>query len=80
MPPDDRSDRFTMRVTPEEKQMITALAERDGLSASDYLRLLVRRTHEAAFGAERTRRKSGKANEAPSGTHAVGPKRSVRHG
>jgi len=79
MPPEDRSDRFTMRVTPEEKQMITSLAERDGLSASDYLRLLVRRTHEATFG-ENSRKKAAKAGEAPSGTHAVAAKRAVRNG
>jgi hypothetical protein len=78
MPPDDRTERFTMRVRPEEKQMIATLAERDGLSASDYLRLLVRRTYEASFGQEKARKKS--KGDAPSGVHAVAGKKNVRHG
>jgi len=78
-PPDDRTERFTMRVRPEEKQMISALAERDGQSSSDYLRLLVRRTYEAAFGAEKPRKKGSKG-DAPSGTHAIAPRKGVRHG
>jgi hypothetical protein len=69
MAPDDRSERFTMRVRPEEKQMIAALAERDGQSASDYLRLLVRRTYEASFGGEKSKKKPA------SGTHEVTRKR-----
>lgn len=73
MPTDDRSERFTMRVAPEEKQMITALADRDGQSASDYLRLLVRRTYEASFG-EKPRKK------ASSGTHPIASRKGVRHG
>jgi hypothetical protein len=79
MAPDDRTERFTMRVRAEEKQMISALADRDGLSASDYLRLLVRRTYAAAFGVDRPRRRSGKS-EAPSGTHEIVSKKGARHG
>jgi hypothetical protein len=62
-----------MRVAPEEKQMITALADRDGQSASDYLRLLVRRTYETTF-VEKPRKK------AHSGTHPIAPRKGVRHG
>jgi hypothetical protein len=78
MPPDDRTERFTMRVRLEEKRMISALADRDGLSASDYLRLLVRRTYAASFGSEKAKRRAAKG-EAPSGTHAIVAKKSVRH-
>lgn len=52
-----RDDVFRFKIAADERQMIEALAERDGLSGSDVLRLLVRRAHAKAFGdsAERPR-------------------------
>ncbi|MDQ2997464.1 MAG: hypothetical protein M3R61_10460 [Chloroflexota bacterium] len=37
-----RQDLFTMRVTPEERQLIARLAEQEQRSAADTIRLLVR--------------------------------------
>lgn len=45
-----REDVFRFRIGPNERLMIEALAKRDGLSASDVLRLLVRRAYSEAFG------------------------------
>jgi hypothetical protein len=39
-------------MTAEEKAMLGALADRDGLSASDKVRQWIRREYAEAFGAE----------------------------
>ncbi|APU89267.1 hypothetical protein Rctr16k_06 [Virus Rctr16k] len=45
-----RSEKFQFRMTGEERRMLEALAEREGLSASDKLRQLIRKEHATAFG------------------------------
>ncbi|MEO8905496.1 MAG: hypothetical protein ABI488_23515 [Polyangiaceae bacterium] len=37
-------------MTSDERQMLEALAERDGYSASDKIRQLIRKEYVAAFG------------------------------
>lgn len=51
-----REDVFRFRVESSERRMIEALAAKDGVSASDVLRLLVRRAYAKAFGALPTQR------------------------
>lgn len=51
-----REDVFRFRIEAKERKMIEALAEKDGLSASDVLRLLVRRAYAKAIGDKLTRR------------------------
>ena len=52
MAPLQRDQIFQLRMTAEEKKMLAALAEREGLTASDKVRQWVRREYSAAFGAE----------------------------
>jgi hypothetical protein len=44
MPP-DRPNQLKIRVSDQEHDMVSALAERDGQTIADYLRLLIRREH-----------------------------------
>ena len=46
----DREKRINIRVSEQEAQMLAELAEREGVSQSDYLRLYIRRAHAEAFG------------------------------
>ena len=50
MSPLERSKRINLHATAQEQDMLRALADRDGLSMSDYLRQLIRRQHAATFG------------------------------
>jgi hypothetical protein len=50
MAPLERDRQFHLRTTAEEVAMLHALAERTGLSASDYIRQFIRREYAAAFG------------------------------
>lgn len=43
MAPIQRSEKFQVRLTTEEREMLDVIAERDGLSASDKIRQLIRR-------------------------------------
>jgi uncharacterized protein (DUF1778 family) len=45
MPPEERTDRITVRVAPSEMKMLRDLAEQTGLSAADIVRLGIRRQH-----------------------------------
>jgi hypothetical protein len=53
MPPLDRSEKFQIRLTQEERAWLEKLAEHEGLSASDVVRRLIRAAHidlaESAF-------------------------------
>ena len=53
MPPLDRSEKFQIRLTREERQWLEKLADHEGLSASDVVRRLVRAAYielaESAF-------------------------------
>ena len=40
---------FHVRLTPQEREKLEQLAEEDGLSASDWVRLTIRRTHKEKF-------------------------------
>ena len=42
-----------MRIAASEREMLRELAERDGISSSDVVRLLIRRAHADAFGRRR---------------------------
>jgi hypothetical protein len=44
----DRDKRLNIRVTEEEAEMLRGLAEREGLSAADVVRLFIRRAHAEA--------------------------------
>lgn len=51
MAPTPRDEKFQLRLTGDERRMLEAIAERDGLSAADIVRQLVRREYAAGFGA-----------------------------
>jgi Fe2+ or Zn2+ uptake regulation protein len=53
-----RDNHFKMRMTDQERQMLEALAEREGLSASGVVRQLVRREHREVFGEPKPKRPS----------------------
>jgi hypothetical protein len=46
----DRAKYLTLRASDEEIAMLRALAEADGLSASDVVRQFIRRTYAERFG------------------------------
>lgn len=50
MAPLQRDAKFQLRVTADEKRMLEALAEREGLTASDKVRQLIRKDYAASFG------------------------------
>lgn len=41
----ERDRRLSIRIAEEEWQMLKALAEREGLSASDFVRVFIRRAY-----------------------------------
>ncbi len=49
----DRDRRLSIRIAGEEWDMLHALAERDGVSASDYIRTFIRRSYAEAFGTKK---------------------------
>jgi hypothetical protein len=56
MAPLQRDQIFQLRVTAEEKQMLSVLAERDGLTASDKIRQWIRREYLATVEAPGAKR------------------------
>ncbi len=50
MAPIERSERLNVRIAPDEMAMLNALADAEGLSASDVVRTLVRRAYAERFG------------------------------
>jgi len=44
----ERDKVLTVRLTAEERDMLRAISERSGLSASDWVRLTIRATYESA--------------------------------
>lgn len=46
----DRDYKLNVRMAREDGDMLRKLAERDGISQSDWIRLTVRRAYIAAFG------------------------------
>lgn len=51
MSPAERENAITVRMSKDERRMLDALAEADGISISDVVRMLVRRAHADRFGA-----------------------------
>ena len=45
----DREKRLNIRISDEEGAMLHALAEQAGISASDFLRLYIRKAYAVAF-------------------------------
>lgn len=45
----ERNRRLSMKISDEEWTMLQALAERDGVSASDFVRTFIRRAYAEAF-------------------------------
>lgn len=63
-----RGETVTVRMSKDERAMLAQLADEDGLSASDVLRLLVRRAHTARFGDGKSAKKKaakGRGRSAP---------------
>jgi DNA-binding GntR family transcriptional regulator len=56
MAPLNRDQKFQLRLTDEERQMLEAIADRDGLSAADVVRQLVRREYAATLGREQPKK------------------------
>ena len=54
--PEPKTERFMIRMDAEERQMLTELADMDGISEANVVRQLVRREH-AARSKERDRKK-----------------------
>jgi hypothetical protein len=51
-----RTELLTIRVTEDEMRMLKELADVDGITASDVVRMFVRHTHAERFGAEKRTR------------------------
>lgn len=47
-----RDRRLSMLISDDEHSMMQALAELEGVSVSDYIRMFVRRQHAEKFGAQ----------------------------
>lgn len=52
-----RDSGFRIRLTAEELRMLHELAEKEGISAADVLRLYIRRAHAAAFSQRNAQQK-----------------------
>lgn len=46
---------ITVRMSREERDKLQALADDDGISVSDVVRMVVRRTHAERFGDKKTK-------------------------
>jgi len=53
----ERPRALTVRISEEELTMLQELAEREGITASDYIRLRIRRDHREALADEKPRAK-----------------------
>lgn len=56
----DREKRINVRVSEQEAEMLAELAEADGISQSDYLRLHIRRAYADRFTPKPPKAKSKK--------------------
>lgn len=57
MSPIQRDEKFQFRINDEERRMLEAIAENDGLSASDKLRQMIRQQFWTTFGTEPPKRR-----------------------
>lgn len=53
----DREQRLSMKISAEEAAMLRALAEKDGITVSDWVRLTTRRAYAEAFGTKKPKQK-----------------------
>jgi uncharacterized protein (DUF1778 family) len=53
----ERDRRMTIRLSEEELAMLQALADADGVTVSDYVRLAGRHAYAERFGAKRPKKK-----------------------
>ena len=53
MPSQTRNKLVALRVSPDEVAMLQDLADADGVNHSTAIRMALRRTHEARFGARK---------------------------
>ena len=60
MAPLNRDKRINLHATADEQEMLRKLADRDGVSMSDYVRQLIRRTHAEVFGEQPAKPKARK--------------------
>jgi uncharacterized protein (DUF1778 family) len=49
----ERTEKFQLRLTQEERRMLDALADEEGLSSSDLVRQMIRQRFGAVFAASR---------------------------
>jgi uncharacterized protein (DUF1778 family) len=56
----ERTETLTIRIAQTEKDMLQALADKDGLSRSDWLRLTIRRAYADAIGEKLPKRPPGR--------------------
>jgi hypothetical protein len=52
-----RTRRLSMLISDEEWEKLQALAEAEGITASDYVRMFVRRAHAERFGEKKPKTK-----------------------
>lgn len=52
MSPIARDKRLNILVTSEEHEMLQTLADREGITASDYVRLFIRKAYAESLGSE----------------------------
>jgi hypothetical protein len=57
MAPTERDIMFHVRMSSEERRMLEKLAEREGVSASDFVRMSIRRSFAEKLGARTPRGK-----------------------
>jgi hypothetical protein len=53
----EHSEQFHARFTADEMQMLRELAEADGISLTDEMRMIVRRIYGERFGAPKPKKK-----------------------
>ena len=53
----DREKRLNIRIADDEAMMLHELAEAEGVSQSDYIRLFIRRAHAERFGEKKKTKK-----------------------
>lgn len=53
----EQEHRLNVRLTPDEARLLQALAELDGISQSDWIRMIIRRTFLERFPSERPKAK-----------------------
>jgi uncharacterized protein (DUF1778 family) len=50
---EERTDRIALRASPTEVAMLRQLAEEEGISSSDYVRMFIRKTYAEKHGTKK---------------------------